>query len=183
MKTNRNIWLDASLAIFCIMFLSSVFFSMPTNIISTEIPDTARKTVLRIAPQGWAFFTRDPQSVYIAAYRLTSDGYDDAMITPQGRVENLWGISRRARAQGPEIAQLADEVETWTECEDPESCLAGLTASEAQHVSNNTPDPTLCGLVALAQEKPVPWSFRSFGLEKATVASASLLNIACTGGD
>ena len=180
----RNVWLDLSLMGFMVVFLTSIFMSMPTNILSTDIPVGVRDVVTRVMPQGWAFFTRDPQSEMIGAYRLSSTQTpENALMTPQGRVENLWGLSRNQRAQGPEMASLANEVSEWTECdEDSDVCLDNATDESPLKVENSSPAPTLCGDIIIAQETPVPWSYRDFDLGNTKVEKTALLSVTCLNG-
>jgi len=148
-----------------IALAGSVFHSLPSNVVS----DTGLRSPLRIfsvdlAPQGWGFFTRDPSEADLLYYE---EDLQPAWTTPQGRPENLYGLSRTQRAQGPEAAALLESVgeDDWFECMRGatfESCVEGLrdVGPAATEAENASVVPTLCGTIVFAQSDPVPWSYR-----------------------
>jgi len=142
---------------------AAVFFTMPSNIIANKMdhPKVAQ-FFNTVAPENWAFFTRDPQGETFNAYRPTSDGRTRSLLkTPQARTSNLFGLSRTQRAQGVELGALVGMVSKWQPCAAAASaCLAGTRLVAAEAVHNISLVPTLCGEVLISVEKPVPWNYR-----------------------
>lgn len=158
-QARRYFWVTASLV--ALALLTTVAAAFPANVLKPSNSE-ALTIVSKLAPQGWAFFTKDPQDVELVAYQPTAEGLRSLQTTPQSRVENIWGLTRTQRAQGPEIAALSNQL-TWVECvpgEVTEACVDATASFET--VTTPIPHPSLCGRVIVAQEKPVAWSFREF---------------------
>jgi antimicrobial peptide system SdpA family protein len=141
--------------------------TLPSNIIweRTQL-QTLRVELNTIAGQSFAFFTRSPQTEQIVAYRLLPDGTIGAslMVTPQGTPANLFGVSRTQRAQGPELANLVQDVEPrmWLDCTglDRRDCLDQIARAPKALLRNTSPVPTVCGQVVLAAERTTKWAYR-----------------------
>jgi len=155
----------ATLALGGIAFVGSVFHSLPSNVVSdTGLRSPVRVFSVDLAPQGWGFFTRDPSEADLLYY---DEDLSPAWTTPQGRPENVFGLSRTQRAQGPEAAALLRHVSEsdWFECAPGAavgSCVEAYRADDrvALQAENASIVPTLCGTIVFAQSDPVPWSFR-----------------------
>ncbi|MGO2034532.1 MAG: SdpA family antimicrobial peptide system protein, partial [Brevibacterium aurantiacum] len=100
----RSLVTLALLGLAILMLLVSVFFSLPSNVLSDRGKvNAARVFSVDLAPQGWGFFTKPPSDSDLFYY----DGnLQSVMETPQGRADNLLGLSRTQRAQGPEGGAL-----------------------------------------------------------------------------
>jgi antimicrobial peptide system SdpA family protein len=112
------------------------------------------------APQGWAFFTRDPREEKVTYYVRTDFVWQSAMLAPHGRLSNVGGLRRKSRSQGVEMALLIHEIPEadWQNCTASlQECLGKLPKGRAVH--NISPAPTLCGTVAIVLQKPVPWAW------------------------
>lgn len=158
-QARRYFWVTTGLI--ALALLTTVAAAFPANVLKPS-NSTLLTVVSKVAPQGWAFFTKDPQDVELVAYQLTSNELTSLQSTPQSRVENAWGITRAQRAQGPEIAALSNAL-TWVECvpgELPEACVD--SAAPFEPIMSPVPHPSLCGEIIIVQEKPVAWSFREF---------------------
>lgn len=139
----------------------SIFFSLPSNVLSARNASPLRVLSARLLPQSWAFFTKPPSDPEVIPYRVGADGsLTFASLLPNSKADNLYGLSRRQRAQGPEIASMANEVDNWTSCP-TETCVEEVAAAgPAQSLRNGSKVPTLCGPIVLVETKPVPWAFR-----------------------
>ncbi|WP_164016005.1 SdpA family antimicrobial peptide system protein [Pyxidicoccus trucidator] len=112
------------------------------------------------APQGWSFFTRDPREQKQTLYVRHGDQWESTLLAPHGRLSNIGGLRRKSRSQGVEMALLLSRVPAneWQECSAPlEECLAKQPTGRP--LRNTSPAPTLCGTVAVVQQKPVPWAW------------------------
>ncbi|MEZ4363429.1 MAG: SdpA family antimicrobial peptide system protein [Kofleriaceae bacterium] len=112
------------------------------------------------APQGWSFFTRDPRGDRQFVYHKGASGWDPVLLAPHGRLTNLAGLRRRSRAQGVEMALLLENVPptAWRTCDAPvQVCLS--QPSTPREVPNVSPDPTMCGDVAVVLQRPLPWAW------------------------
>ncbi|MEU8892906.1 SdpA family antimicrobial peptide system protein [Streptomyces sp. NPDC048442] len=145
-----------------VLLAGSVFFSLPSNVLSTRDGGDLRAISARFLPQSWAFFTKPPNDPEFVPYVVNDDGVAYAARLPNSRADNLYGLSRRQRAQGPEVASMANQVPAWKNCEetggDCPEVVAGSSAPA--RVENSSPVPTLCGRLVLVETRPVPWKFR-----------------------
>ncbi|RSS45609.1 SdpA family antimicrobial peptide system protein [Streptomyces sp. WAC07061] len=167
------------------LLAGSVFFSLPSNVLSTRDGGDLRALSARLLPQSWAFFTKPPSDPEFVPYLVSDGGVAPAALLPNSRAENLYGLTRRQRAQGPEVAAMANQVRTWRDCEGIDGdCPAVVAGSPgAVSVENTSPVPTLCGRVVLVETRPVPWKFRDryegWRLDK----KAAVVEATCSGND
>ncbi|MEU8762723.1 SdpA family antimicrobial peptide system protein [Streptomyces sp. NPDC048659] len=144
------------------LLAGSVFFSLPSNVLSTRDGGELREWSARLLPQSWAFFTKPPSDPEFVPYVVSGDAASAASLLPNSRPENLYGLTRRQRSQGPEVANMANQVREWRNCEEVEGdCPTVVARSSAPaRAENSSPVPTLCGRVVLVETRPVPWKFR-----------------------
>lgn len=138
----------------------SVHASMPTN--TLKLPLERQLNMREVLPQGWAFFTRDPREAPREAYVKNEQGrFVPATPGSNGDAVNLFGLSRRSRAQSIEMGMLIKEVagSDWTRCRvDPGVCLADLPVIAT--VESRYPGGSLCGAVGLVEQRFVPWAWQ-----------------------
>ncbi|WP_416403246.1 hypothetical protein [Arthrobacter sp. LFS091] len=71
---------------------------MPSNVLAVKEGEPLRRTLVSVAPQARAFFTKPPNDPEFAVYQLRDDGsLESLMQTPQTRPENYFGLSRKPR--------------------------------------------------------------------------------------
>ncbi len=131
--------------------------AMPFNPIG--LPGEASLGVRSLLPQGWRFFTKDPQELRLLYYLLTASGWESAMLAPHAAPRNSFGLDRRSRAQGVEAASLANlaRPSDWSSCHQSfHECVAALRP--VLEVRNLAPNPTLCGEIAFSRQSPLPWA-------------------------
>lgn len=117
----------------------------------------------QLAPQGWAFFTKDVHSEFIVPYKVLDDDTLVRESLPVGAsAQWAFGLDRAGRSQGAEIAgflQGVDELQ-WTKCANADECRA-VEETTAIQVRNGLNRPTLCGSMLLVASQPVPWEWRN----------------------
>jgi antimicrobial peptide system SdpA family protein len=136
----------------------ALYTALPFNPI--QVSSERRAFVRTLFPEGWKFFTRNPQEAQLVPYRLVDGRWLSASLLPNSRPSNLFGLGRWGRAQGVEmgilLARLGDA--RWTDCdEQPTTCLEG--APVVLQIDNPSPAPSLCGELALVSQQPVPWAW------------------------
>ncbi|MEU4996198.1 SdpA family antimicrobial peptide system protein [Streptomyces sp. NPDC021622] len=180
-QRERRAFVTAAAALFAVL-AASIYFAMPRNVTTQPWMPPVKTAFSAFVPQGWAFFTKDPQSEQFGAYRPHGGGArpQNLSLTPQGKAENLFGLSRRQRAQGPEEALLASKVHHWETCEGSnDDCLRTAAARPAAAVTNPSPVPSLCGDVIVTNQRPVPWAYRDLLSDTSRVTRAAHLRIRC----
>lgn len=154
--SRRNAFVVATAAAGAFL-LASVFFTLPSNVLSHRDGSTIRIFFTTLAPQNWAFFTRDPQSQEVVAYQVDGDQVRNLMRTPQVRASNLFGLTRKQRAQGVEIGEIYGSQLRWASCDAKwDQCMTQARAQNSQTVANRSPVPTVCGEVILVVQETTP---------------------------
>ncbi|HEV8701067.1 MAG TPA: SdpA family antimicrobial peptide system protein [Candidatus Polarisedimenticolia bacterium] len=125
-----------------------------------------RQDMIAIAPQGWAFFTRDPREpvdrVYAPLQAGPSAGPEWAQVTYTNSSRRNWlGLKRDARALNVELASLLSEVDPaqWRDCPGRiETCLRERDVP-AVAVVNRSRIRALCGSILVERRPPAPWAW------------------------
>ncbi|MEU7165130.1 SdpA family antimicrobial peptide system protein [Streptomyces morookaense] len=171
----------AATAVLAAFILLTVFLSMPGNVLTRSWMGGVKNVFTITAPQGWAFFTKNPQSLDVYAYRAHEGDYTNVLDTPQVKPSNLFGLTRKQRAQGPEMAALAAQVTAWHPCKavDLQVCLRSGFRQPVKAIHNDSPTATLCGELVLAQEKPTPWAYRHFTPDTSRILDSVHVNVRC----
>jgi len=176
----------ATSAILAVFFLASVFVAMPKTVLTTNAVEQVRPVVNGFWPQGWGFFTKDPDSVALGVYAEADDHtFASVLTTPQGRPSNLFGLSRASRAQGTELAILSHYMDeaNWLDCTGAnDACLREALAADPVAIDNNSPVPTVCGGVILTVEKPRPWSYRNLVGDRYRIQRSAHIEARCRAG-
>jgi sporulation delaying protein A len=116
-----------------------------------------------VAPEGWKFFTKDPQEPSLRVFtRADGQPWTLASLGANGEPRNLFGISRAPRARNVELGLLLYQLpeSAWRPCDkDPLSCL---DETETPTTTEGTSSSHfVCGTVGLVMSKPVPWAWAS----------------------
>lgn len=135
---------------------------LPPNIVDLPGESRVRQGVIELVPEGWSFFTRNPRESDFAIYGLDDElgAWRSITLGPAGEARNLFGLSRRYRAQGLDFGSLAELVpaSAWQVCDlGPAACLAGLEPYVVER--GPAPGQMLCGPIGLAMQEPVPWAW------------------------
>jgi antimicrobial peptide system SdpA family protein len=149
---------------------------------AVKLPLEQEAEVNRWFPQGWRFFTRDPREPH-ALYLERDDAtgrWQSAALGPNFLAENLFGFSRRPRAQGIEYGLLMHDVGhlDWTPCKErPEQCLEEARALRT--VTNQSPEPTLCGTVGVVMQDQLPWAWAADGADTVMPSRVVKVRVKC----
>lgn len=116
-----------------------------------------RQDVVAIAPQGWAFFTRDPREPVDRIYARSGPEWVQVTYSNSSR-RNWLGLKRDARALNVELASLLTEVDSsqWSDCKGRiETCRE----IPAVPVVNRSRLRALCGEILVERRPPTPWAW------------------------
>jgi antimicrobial peptide system SdpA family protein len=144
--------------------------ALPTNAMDDRLSARDKSNILRLLPEGWSFFTRDPREADPEPFiREPGGGWRRVLQRGRGGIVGLLGLDRASRGQGVEMGLLTGPVprHRWTRCDRGawSSCLSA--APVLAEVVNPSPQPTLCGNVAIVFRRPVPWAWaRSVNLDQ-----------------
>ncbi|MER5938257.1 SdpA family antimicrobial peptide system protein [Streptomyces sp. NPDC001928] len=168
-------------AVWAVVIAYAVQEHLPRNVISLPAQEKVKHTVVNLAPQGWAFFTKSPRDLEVIPFKKAPGDWQPLSLAPHASPRNAFGLDRESRAQGVEIAMVlsAAQKDDWRECsDDRQRCLKSFGAP-ARHVENRSPDPTLCGTIGLLRERPTPWAWRDLLPEAHSPEGVMVLEVTC----
>jgi len=157
------------------------------NALTATWQKDSRQVVQTFLPEQWAFFTKSPREAVLLPFAYSErDEWSSISEYPHSRAAHAFGWDRKSRAQGIEIGLVYSGMKAsdWVVCSDIDSvfeCLGRETSaskSDWPTVNNPSPDPTLCGTVALSSVQPDPWAWRSQGLSGEQI-SVSIVDVKC----
>lgn len=164
-------------ALSTLLVIYVVHGSMPKT--PVDLPREQQLQTIRWIPQGWAFFTRDPQEESIVPYVRDGESWKVAVPTG-GSPRYMLGWDRSGRGVWVEIGLLVDgaPMSSYVSCEDePAQCFA--RAKNPMTVKNRSPIRYLCGDVILSAQKPAPWAWARDGHPPTMPLRYLYLNVQC----
>jgi len=115
-----------------------------------------------IAPQGWAFFTRDPREPQEKVYFKENGSWvlDQRFYAGSRPLSKLY---ERNRLVHVELANILQQVEDdmWRECQDGLAACISDTNIPVVAVRNISNLQILCGQFLIESQPPVPWAWAS----------------------
>jgi antimicrobial peptide system SdpA family protein len=138
----------------------AIHASMPFNPITLPFEAEHKTALIEVLPEGWRFFTRNPQEEQVIPLVLI-DGTWRPASAPSSSARNLFGLNRAGRAQSVELGLLLEQMQPkdrWAPCDgSPAECLS--RAPVATHLANPSRAPTMCGDMGFVAQRPVPWAW------------------------
>lgn len=126
-----------------------------------ELPGQDARAFVALAPQGWDFFTKNPQDERVHLLRREGGEWVEADLPASADPGFAFGFIREARAWSVEIGFLMQELpraEDWESCsETPRNCAE--TTGLRRSIDNPFDEPLVCGELVLVRQRPVPWAW------------------------
>jgi antimicrobial peptide system SdpA family protein len=157
------------------------------GLLLAAVPDTplapgyrARASILSIAPEGWGFFTRDPQEEEVHVWHVQADGSVEPSNPADRRGLAFAGVSRRTRVLGIEIGQVLQRVPhtAWTPCRGRVDACGDRTVLR---IANTMRVRSLCGRYIIERKRPIPWAWAATSRPTAMPARIVEVDIECEG--
>lgn len=160
--------------------------TVPHPIASLPMQDKIRPEIVAIFPQAWGFFSRSPRDPNYAVYQLTQNGEVLSLTTwPATTASNFYGLSRRGRSQGVEVASLAlgAPTDAWHQCPsdgDPAQCVRLQSDARAVPSTNRVPSPSACGEIFVAVVKPTAYAYLGLTPLRLSADKVVKMDVECT---
>ncbi|MFC5824415.1 SdpA family antimicrobial peptide system protein [Nonomuraea insulae] len=149
------------------LLMAAVTTIFVTYVLHAALPQTVlrlpfenREVARQIVPEGWAFFTSSPRTVYPQAYERYSGTWrarGGSLVIPSG----LFGLNRAQRAEGTEMALLVYGLpkDAWSPCaSQPAKCLDETPVSVT--IRNTSNLRHVCGDIGIVNQEVLPWAWR-----------------------
>lgn len=147
----------------------SLLLAVPSSVVMSPSTADALVPLKQAAPQGWAFFTRDPTQEYIVLYQHDGEGWETVSSVSASGTDNLFGSDRSRRTESYEIEMVVNELpeEEWVECGRARTMAECLprTPGAGVGVRSHAEEPRFCGPVVYARFEPVPWAWAALAEE------------------
>lgn len=110
-----------------------------------------------LAPQGWAFFTRNPREEQLYVYERENESWKLKTL-PNSYF--FLGAGRDMRTQSSEVNDLLANVynKKWVEFNSPINFYE-IEKMTPIHIKNKLLHPTICGDVFIKAVAPKPWAW------------------------
>ncbi|MDC8101450.1 SdpA family antimicrobial peptide system protein [Chryseobacterium rhizosphaerae] len=160
---------------FWIFIIAIIFFSSLKS--QVVLGEKLKMQINTLFPEGWSFFTRDPQEPLLEAYKIENNKLLDIPLSNSSK-ENLFGFSRKSRVQGFEASIIISDVPSKLWIEDTgnnyEKHISDRAFSIRLKKSNNYFKK---GLYLFVLKKPIPWAWANKNQEKFTPYSSIKVNL------
>ncbi|WP_081864040.1 SdpA family antimicrobial peptide system protein [Mycetocola saprophilus] len=169
-----------TLGLITMFFVLTVGASWTNNVL-TRSPKTSVSTDIQaLFPQGWAFFTKSPREPAAVPYLRTAAGdWVRADSLPQSSAGNLFGLSRNQRAQGTELAIIAQLLPGFQECADYVSSCLESAAPPRTVLPSPTRARQFCGDLTIVMQEPVKFGYRDRVPSQTRAVSLARVAITC----
>ncbi|OUS00183.1 hypothetical protein A9Q84_03090 [Halobacteriovorax marinus] len=128
-------------------------------------------------PQGWAFFTKNPQEVKAIAYKV--EGKKVVEFNKTGnRIHYAGGLMRTQRILGREVSDILVSYNSVKEKYDFKTMTEALLGKSIKIV-NNSITKKLCGNVIVNLYKEAPWVWFANGIKERPFNQFVKLEINC----
>lgn len=180
MKKSHLKILNGVLIAFCIT--SGVFVVLlfaPHSPITPTV--SVRMKLVSFIPQGWNFFTRDPQETRNWLFR----GDDTlASLDPVAlRGNGLFSFAQRSwRVRTMEMGRLlaATPLDAWKDCKAKSARLCAKAAPTAAfRIVNPMRVKSLCGPLVVVQRRMTPWALFARGQQPSLPGKVARLEVSC----
>ena len=142
-----------------------------------------RLNLLTVAPEGWAFFTRDPREPVVVVHAPAGGGGWRALELANFQRANLFGLRRTSRLVTTEVTELLREVspEDWIPCRAPVAECLEESLPPVHTAERSSPLlPALCGPLAIQVRERVPWAWSGSRDRIQMPAKVVRLDVRCT---
>lgn len=156
-------WLAATRLALAVFWSIVVFLVLTGSISENPIrrPFRTRAWLAVVAPEGWAFFTRDPREPQMLVYKRNGSTWSRASLA-NSMPANLFGLRRGSRLVTAELQQLLQDFpkERWVPCRTKVAdCLNGTKVRSFEVEKKTQILRKLCGETVVQLQRPVPWAW------------------------
>jgi antimicrobial peptide system SdpA family protein len=158
------------------LFAIAVCFLLVFYVFTSALPESTigisrinKIRITSIIPEGWAFFTKNPQSEDAIIYEV-KDSSINKIILPSGDVSNLFGLNRRSRLQSQELGNLLTTIseDSWVYIQGSlTDSISLIKRTVLIDLINPSKYPYFRGVYVVQKIVPIPWAwYKSFDLTK-----------------
>ncbi|HMR43219.1 MAG TPA: SdpA family antimicrobial peptide system protein [Saprospiraceae bacterium] len=148
---------------FAFLFFFLLVTSVPENPVKIRSSFFQKSHVNYFLPQGWGFFTRDPQEERKYLVKMDENGNLVSKEIRNTSAGMLFGLSRENRIVNSKIGLIYDKLITKkiqpVECEGSIEEFIRKNGKQLTRATMQVADFGFCGEYYLISQKPLPWSW------------------------
>jgi uncharacterized protein yitP len=183
--------IDGILSVLWVLMIASlvaiVLFSLfPYSPLRYQYRFINDEALTMVVPQGWGFFTKDPQEPRVHYFVKDSNENWKKNDVANSDPKNLYGLSRLARLRGVEYGTIIDDNKSvifgkWERCNhtDISSCITAFDKKNPIAIKNTYPIKTFCGKMIVIEQKPNSWAYYSKGFDNGNEINGIVLDVDC----
>jgi antimicrobial peptide system SdpA family protein len=157
-KTNF-MFLSIYVCTFIIIVLVAVL-ETPSNALNPKYDN--RNIAIKLLPQGWGFFTRDPRERDLCPCKVNKDGKLEPLLSNNFRLTNYFGFKRTERIIQTEISTIDGKIpdSLWVEYNgDFERYDFNRLKNCSLVVDNKISKRSIMGDIYIISTQYIPWSW------------------------
>ncbi len=147
-----------------LLFIGIILSSIgPYNTTSYKFLNKSEALTLRsLFPEGFGFFSRNPQEEFPLLYKEINDSIVLLTKTNSSAV-NLFGLKRTQRSIFVELGSIVNEIsdEEWSKCTSSLNDCKNSKTIKIFEILNKNQKANLCGTYFVSTKKPIPWAWRN----------------------
>lgn len=154
-----SVFLGTLLAMFLVVY--TIFLAAVPET-AVEINAIQRVRLIDIAPEGWAFFTRNPKEESTTIYRWDSTKKLTKVSNIAGAFKNCMGLNRYDRLLIKEFSALYRYVKKENFVKIKGSIANNISVIDTMvscKLPNDAKYPLLSGVYVIRQAMPIPWAW------------------------
>ena len=118
-----------------------------------------KKSLNKLFPEGWGFFTKNPREENVTLFRVHDDQTLEKVTIKNSSADNWFGLSRKSRKIGAELSIVLTQVpdSAWEEHINPETPVC---QGQDVEISSNKMVTTLKpGKYLVVKKEVLPWAW------------------------
>jgi len=161
----------------------SAFHLLPKGPANSEVSFLRSNLIISLVPQGWAFFTRDPQEKVTRVYKKNELGDWQVVTGYSNSFSNFFGWDRSQRVLFEEASlywKMLFEMQK-AECSGSLSdCSKKLDLVEPVQLPLSFQRPNFCGELLLTNAPPLPFEWIRLKSKLSIRYQAAIVRINCS---
>ncbi|MFL0082489.1 SdpA family antimicrobial peptide system protein [Tenacibaculum maritimum] len=133
-----------------------IVFSMLLTFSEDNTVNLNSNALRLLSPQGYAFFTRNPQEPQIFIYRIKNDTIEENLTKNSSTLDMFFGLSRVNRRESLEMNNVISKLTKW---KDYTSLNDIKTTVQDTLKITSTDSKKIKGNFLIIKEKRIPWAW------------------------
>lgn len=145
------------IALMLVIIINSLIISLSPNPITLNSNNHVRKYIRDLAPQGWAFFTKDVDKGFYILYKFQNNKIEKFKLSTSDQ-DQFFGLKRNNRLIFNNVLQIINSIDSNLWFNSNETIDHSLL-QKLSKVSIKSHDPIIYGQFLVAKGSPIPYEW------------------------